>query len=122
MKWYKDNKDKKRAYDIARRASNPEIYRAANRRYEKRYPGRKNAKVQERRAALSNRTPAWADSRAIREVYEEAARLTRALGVKMVVDHVIPLRGRGVSGLHVANNLRIIPESENLTKANRFSI
>lgn len=73
-------------------------------------------------AARYRRTvrPAWASAGAIRAVYDEARRLTRETGVAHHVDHIIPLRGEFVSGLHVAENLRAIPAAENLRKRNRY--
>lgn len=73
-----------------------------------------------RRAAQLQRTPPWADMRAIRRVYAEAARLTRETGAVHHVDHTIPLQGELVSGLHVHNNLQVLPASENIRKRNRF--
>lgn len=73
-----------------------------------------------RRAAELLRTPAWADMDAIRAVYEEAQRTTRSTGTPHHVDHEIPLQGRKVSGLHVANNLRVLPASDNCRKHNRY--
>lgn len=73
-----------------------------------------------RRAAKIQRTPAWADQDAIRAVYAQAKAMTDATGIVHHVDHEIPLQGRRVSGLHVENNLRVIPASENIKKHNSY--
>ena len=50
---------------------------------------------------------------------QEAARL----GLKFhEVDHEIPLQGKGVRGLHVPWNLRVIPRVDNLTKGNSYAV
>jgi hypothetical protein len=67
-----------------------------------------------RRDRVAQQTPRWADRNAIGAIYRKA----RDLG--MTVDHVVPLRGKNVSGLHVEHNLQIIPRSENSSKGNRF--
>lgn len=66
-------------------------------------------------------TPAWADRRAIARVYAIAAGLTRTTGILHHVDHIIPLQGELVTGLHVAENLKPIPAVDNLRKSNRFT-
>lgn len=61
-------------------------------------------------------TPAWLTAgqvEAIRMVYEEAVRLTKEMGIAYEVDHIVPLSGKTVSGLHVPWNLRAIPAQEN---------
>jgi hypothetical protein len=72
------------------------------------------------RAKMLGRMPVWADKKAIRAVYEEARRLTQETGIVHHVDHDIPLNGRDVSGLHVANNLQVLTDTENLRKHNHF--
>jgi hypothetical protein len=62
----------------------------------------------------------WADVEAIAALYARAAVLTRTTGRSHVVDHIVPLRGRTVSGLHVENNLRIVERSENARKSNKW--
>lgn len=73
-----------------------------------------------RKAHVRRATPCWADMAAIAAVYAEAAKLTKETGVQHDVDHVIPLRGELVSGLHVHWNLRPLPSAENRAKSNRL--
>lgn len=61
--------------------------------------------------------PRWVDEAAIALVYAEAKRVARATGAPQHVDHIIPLHGTHVSGLHVADNLAVLHEKDNLTKA-----
>ncbi len=68
------------------------------------------------------RTPAWADLKKIEQVFEEKQALALALDESFHVDHVIPLRGKLVSGLHVHTNLQILPGKENLRKHNHFEV
>lgn len=75
-----------------------------------------------RRAARKNRTPPWANLDAIRELYDRAAWLTRRTKKPHHVDHIIPLQGKRVSGLHVAENLRVVPAAENARKYNHFEV
>lgn len=63
-------------------------------------------------------TPLWADMKAIRDVYREAAELSARTGTPHNVDHVIPLQNPRVCGLHVHNNLRPLPAKVNGAKSN----
>jgi hypothetical protein len=67
------------------------------------------------RAMRLQRLPSWADKEAIKNFY-----LNCPSGYH--VDHIIPLRGKLVSGLHVLENLQYLPAKENMSKGNRYSI
>ena len=85
---------------------------------------KKNAESGKRRSSLLQRTPKWLtddDHWMMEQAYELAALRTKMFGFKWHVDHVIPLRGKNVSGLHVPTNLQVIPYIENLRKINRFT-
>jgi hypothetical protein len=66
-----------------------------------------------RRAGLEKATPAWADRAEIQRFYAE-----RPEGYH--VDHIVPLKGKNVCGLHVLWNLQYLPAAENLRKNNKF--
>jgi len=81
--------------------------------------GRYYAAARLRKVSQKRRTPEWADLKAIQAVYVEARR-RREAGEAVVVDHIIPLRGEVVSGLHVHTNLQIIDVVANRAKSNKF--
>lgn len=72
------------------------------------------------RAQRVRRTPAWSDIVAIKAIYAEAKRLTEETGELYVVDHIVPMCGKIVSGLHVSWNLRVIHWRENAQKGAWF--
>ena len=81
---------------------------------------KRRARTADRRVRRVQQTPSWANREAIQRVYEEAQRLSDHTGLPHHVDHIIPLRGKLVCGLHVEQNLRVIPGSENVRKSNRY--
>ncbi len=73
-----------------------------------------------RRAVKLNATPVWAIEFIIQEAYALAALRTKTTGLKWHVDHIVPLRSKIVCGLHVQNNLQVIPATLNHKKSNRY--
>lgn len=76
-------------------------------------PNKVLAGAKARNHKVRTATPAWADMNKIREIYRKCPEGHH-------VDHVIPLNGKLVCGLHVENNLQYLSESENLSKSNKF--
>lgn len=113
--WYFENKNRKRKYDENRRKRKRHLYRAASKRHRQRHPGRKNADTAKRRALKLQRTPAWANLDQIKKIYESCP-----FGYH--VDHIIPLQGKTVSGLHIETNLQYLKAKDNLKKSNHYSV
>ena|SRR3990167_1866431 len=106
------------AYARQYRADNREICARRSAEWFKKNPAKARAYARERKAKIKRAMPSWADRRAIAAVYDEAIRLQRLTGVPYDVDHIIPLGGGSVCGLHIHNNLRAIPMTENRRKHN----
>lgn len=88
--------------------------------YQKEHKAQAASRQRARAAIHKKASPVWSDKKKIHSFYEEASRLTKVTGIEHQVDHVIPLRGRTVCGLHVENNLQILSRVENVKKGNRL--
>lgn len=100
----------------ARNAANPERKKAIAARSAKVNAGSVNARHAKRRARKIQATPVWANMDAIKFFYVVAARCTKATGESYHVDHVIPLQGKSVCGLHIHSNLQILTALDNMRK------
>lgn len=103
--------------------ANPEKARTYKDAWKKANPGAVREDSVRRRLAFAQQTPAWADVERTRAYYDVCAFFNEVNGyTKYHVDHIIPLRGKRVSGLHVHTNLRVIQARENERKNNRFEV
>jgi hypothetical protein len=85
--------------------------------YERNHP-----RWRDKRAERNRAMPKWANRFFISEIYHLAKLRTAVTGIKFHVDHVIPLRGSEVCGLHVENNLTVITAKRNIEKGNKFYV
>ena len=98
---------------------------AKRKRYVENNRAKVNALAKAYKIRKKNRIPIWVDKEhmwLIKEVYELAQLRSKHFGYSWHVDHIIPLQGELVSGLHVIENLRVIPAVENIKKKNKFEI
>lgn len=120
---YEKRADAARAYAAEYRRTNKTAVVAGKKRYAVTNKGVVNAAVARRKAAKLQRTPVWADHERIRAYYDVCAFFNEVNGyVKYHVDHVIPLQGSAVSGLHTHTNLQILLASDNIRKRNCFEV
>jgi hypothetical protein len=139
-KYYEENKEhllqKAAEYDKAHPemiAAKSKKYREANaekvaercKKYRKKNPAIFSYHANKRALAKIQRTPQWLtefDLLKIKCMYQLAAMRTKESGQDWHVDHIIPLRGKLVSGLHVPDNLQVIPATENRQKKNAYIV
>lgn len=123
--WALDNPEKRAEAIVKWREENRDKHNLANRNWNSRNQDKKTAYEAKRRSAKLQRTPGWltpCELERIQALYSIAAMFTRESGIEHHVDHIVPLQGESVSGLHVYNNLRILPATENLKKSNKHDI
>ena len=108
QRWYEKNKEK--AFEQARK------YAAEN-------PAWKAAHCAKRRSRKLRACPLWLTQEQLNEIeqfYQQAKTLFKETGIPHHVDHIVPLQGKSVSGLHVPWNLQVITASANSKKSNHF--
>ena len=86
----------------------------------RKHSARINASNANRRSLRIQRTPLWANLEMIEVFYWIATKLSKVMKQKYHVDHIIPLQGKNVSGLHVQNNLQVMLAIDNCKKSNHF--
>ena len=122
--WVKKNPEKKAAINRASHERNRETRNSSSRLSKKRHKGRVNANNAFRRASLIQATPSWLtleQKQDLKSLYKVAQKFEGLFGLKYHVDHIVPLNGENVCGLHVPWNLQILESKLNLKKSNRLT-
>lgn len=119
-KWNRENRDRYNANKSAHQKRSV----ASGKDWKKRHKEEWNTYQREWRAQRDGKTkaelrPAWANKFFIEEAYDIARRRTEVTGIQWEVDHIVPINGKTVSGLHVEHNLQVITREANRTKGNR---
>lgn len=97
------------------RENNRELYLAKLKIWRKDNKGKILANSKIRKLSALKAIPKWANLRRIKSIYMACADKPG-----FQVDHIIPILGKNVCGLHVENNLRIITKLDNLEKSNKL--
>lgn len=109
-----DVRERKRIWMKSKRREDPERFRWHERKKYRRHRDtilqRNHLRALHRKKAM----PTWANRQVINAIYAAARRQN------MTVDHIVPLRGTNVCGLHVENNLQLLSREDNARKGNRF--
>lgn len=122
-RWQQNNREKELFRNRCWRQANPDKEIERGKRWRQSNPDKVNARSAKYRATRLQATPSWLTSEHHAEIelcYEEAIALRMYTGQDYHVDHIVPLRGETVCGLHVPWNLQVIPAKENLTKSNKL--
>jgi 5-methylcytosine-specific restriction endonuclease McrA len=102
---------------------NPEKVKTIRAKWNKKNLAIKNGFTAKRRANKIQATPTWLTKNHFNEIaefYKMAKELEKVFLWKQEVDHIVPLQGENVSGLHVPWNLQILSKKENSSKGNKF--
>lgn len=102
---------------------NPGYQYAFTKKYRSRRPDQPILEQKKKRATIKACTPTWLSKSQwteIKQFYKDAEYLRNYAKVWIVVDHIIPLRGRDVCGLHVPWNLQLLTAQENCSKHNKW--
>jgi 5-methylcytosine-specific restriction endonuclease McrA len=135
--WARENRERLSAKAAAYRAENIEQARESNRKFKRANAGRINAENRlwslsnkdrrraswaARKASKMQATPPWADRAEIARIYRLACQAEAITGIRMHVDHIVPLQHHLVCGLHIPSNLQILPGMFNEAKRNHWPL
>ena len=111
---YFKNKDKKKELNRLYHLKNLDKVKQYKRLYQLNKPHIQRALNAKRKSCKLKATPTFADLNKIKEIYKNCP-------IGYHVDHIVPLQGKNVCGLHVEWNLQYLTASDNHTKSNNLN-
>jgi len=122
--WKQANKEYVKEVNRSYRANNVERVRATRSKWYQRNKAKQKAHARNREAIKLQRTPKWLTKEQLQQIEEfyvmvEDLQWLNDPSDPLQVDHIVPLQGKNVSGLHVPWNLQILPRSVNIAKGNK---
>lgn len=120
--FYKTNREQILEQQKAYYLTNQEQIKTYQRKYSQANPDKINAKNAKRRATKLQATPKWLTKEEHRwmELFYLIVKVGKEQGQQFEVDHIVPLQGENVCGLHVPWNLQVIRKTANRIKSNKL--
>ena len=100
-------------------SKNKQLIREKHKKYYQENKAQTYLRCFKRRRNVLQQTPKWCDYNKLLAIYKKAEKM-RDQGLKVNVDHIIPLKNKFVCGLNVPENLKIIEDKLNFSKSNKF--
>lgn len=126
--WEKENGHKRGPARRRWQSENRHKLAEYGRRYRQKHPGKSSMYTKIYHMKRRQAMPKWANKKRIQDFYDSVAILNKACGcdtpgkTAFHVDHIVPLRGENVSGLHVDYNMQILPAAVNIFKSNKVGV
>lgn len=121
--WVENNKSHIRQWGFSYRSDKKEKIAEASKKWRKENPDLVSYHSSKSRATKKNATPSWLSVEQLQDIksmYSTAKKFEKLFNTKYHVDHIVPLRGKDVCGLHVPWNLQILEANLNVQKSNFY--
>jgi len=118
--YYYKNKESIISYNIAYNKKLweecPQIKRSYDKKYREQNPEKRIKYLRKQKSAI----PQWHETDLVKQLYLKRDQLSKLWNISLHVDHVVPLQGKNVCGLHCWDNLQLLEASLNISKHNKF--